>query len=640
MALSSFAQKKEILFTVNEKPYFTDEFSRIYKKNIDLVKDESQKDIKKYLELFIGYKLKVNKALKLGLDKNDNYITELKSNRTQLAKNYLTDSKVTQALIDEAYGRLQKEIRASHILITVDENAAPADTIVAYNKILDIRKKALSGADFGLLAQENSGDTSAKENKGDLGYFSAFRMVYAFENGAFKTQKGQISMPVRTRFGYHLIKVVDVRDNRGEMSAAHIMIAKATDPAKEAETKTKIDDIYKKIQQGESFETLAQQFSDDKSSSEKGGVLNKFASGQLSSEEFESVAFGLSKENPMSKPFQSAFGWHIVKFIEKYPVRTAKEMQQELSAKISKDERSRKITTAVNNSLRKEYPLSVDSSVAADAFKMLTQDYIAGTWKVPENAQFLEKSMLSVGTKKISAKQFLSYLNEQQRTYKDSKLSLKSIFDKNLEKFSEEQLNVLADENLENKFPEFANVVEEYRDGLLLFDLMEKEIWEKAKKDSVGLKAFFDKNKMNYKWKNRLDVSIASSLKKEIVEKAAAMLKAGKSIADIKKTLNTDKNIEVMFNEGIFEEGNPILQKNVLYKTGVSDIIQNKDYYFVTKVNKLLPEGLKTLNESKGKAINDYQQYLEENWVSELKKEFTVKVNDAVFEKIRTEIQK
>ena len=636
----SFAQEKDILFSINDKPYYTDEFTRIYKKNIDLVKDESQKDLKKYLELFIGYKLKVNKALKIGLDKNENYLTELKSNRSQLAKNYLTDSKVTQSLIDEAYSRLQKEVRASHILIMVDENAASADTLAAYNKILEIRKKAVAGDDFGKLAQDNSQDTSAKENKGDLGYFSAFRMVYAFESGAFNTTKGQVSMPIRTRFGYHLIKVNEIRPNRGEMSAAHIMISKAAEPSKEPEAKAKIDDIYKKIQQGENFAALAQQFSDDKSSSEKGGVLNKFASGQLSSDVFENVAFTLTKENPISQPFQSQYGWHIVKFIERFPVKTAQEMQQELSAKISKDERSRKITNAVNSKLKKEYPVKTDDQVLAEAQKLLTPEYFSGTWKMPESSPVYDKIILSVGSKKVLAKKYVTFLSDQQRTAKDAKVVLKTISEKSYDKFIEEQLNIFADENLENKFPEFANVVEEYKDGLLLFDLMEKEIWDKSKKDTLGLKAFFDKNKLDYKWKNRLEVSVVSSTKKEIVEKATLMLKDGKSSTEIKNALNTNKNIEVMINEGTFEEGNAALPKNVTFKTGITDIVQDKEYYFVTKVNKILPETSKSFEDAKGKTINDYQQFLEENWVSELKKEFSIKVNENVFEKVKKQIQK
>ena len=358
LQLASFAQtaNKEALFTIDDKPYYTDEFLRVYNKNLDLVKDESQKDLTQYLELFVGYKLKITKANKLGLQNGEAYKNELASYRTQLSKNYLTDSKVTNELVVEGYERSKKEIKAAHILILVDENAAPADTLVAYNKAKEIRGRALKGEDFGQLAVEFSQDPSAKENKGDLGYFSSFRMVYAFESAAFRTPIGTISNPIRTRFGYHLIKVEDVRDNRGEVSVAHIMILtpKEDKPEDKAAAKTKIDDIYQKLQQGEKFEELAKQFSEDKSSSSRGGVLTRFGSGQLSAEEFENVAFTLTAQNPISTPFQTRFGWHIVKLIEKYPLKSFEEMKTELENKVGKDDRSRLITNSLNEKLQKK----------------------------------------------------------------------------------------------------------------------------------------------------------------------------------------------------------------------------------------------------------------------------------------------
>ena len=262
---------KEVLFTIDDKPYDTEEFIRVYNKNLDLVKDESQKDLTQYLELYIGYKLKVNKAFKLGLQNGAQYQNELKSYRTQLSKNYLMDSKVTQELLDEGYARLQKEINASHILLMVDENASPEDTLAAYNKIRAIRDRIVKGGeDFGTVAAETSQDPSAKDNKGNLGYFTAFRMVYAFENGAYNTPLGQVSMPVRSRFGYHIIKVNDIRNNRGEVAVSHIMILKPKEGEDPTKAKTTIDEIYQKLQQGEQFEELAKQFSEDKSSSTKG----------------------------------------------------------------------------------------------------------------------------------------------------------------------------------------------------------------------------------------------------------------------------------------------------------------------------------------------------------------------------------
>lgn len=639
--LATYAQNstKEVLFTIDNKPYYTDEFSRIYKKNIDLVKDDSQKDLDKYLELFIGYKLKINKANKLGLENNPKYKSELASYRTQLAKNYITDTKVTKELIEEGYNRSLKEVHAAHILLNLEENAVPVDTLKIYNQMLDIRKKALGGEDFSKLAKQFSQDPSAKENSGDLGYFSAFRMVYPFESAAFKTKKGDISMPVRTRYGYHILKVLDIRDNRGEINVAHIMIAKQTEPKLEEKAKNTIDDIYKKLQQGEKFETLAQQFSEDKSSAEKGGVLNRFASGQLSSNQFEDIAFSLSNENPLSAPFQTEFGWHIVKFIERFPTKTFDEMQADLDTKIRRDDRSRLITNSMNDKLRKEYPIKRDDKLYAAISKTVNKDYLAGTWKMPVETKALDKNLFTIKDKPVTGVDFLAYLEKQQKGLKDVKVSLSQIVDKIYEQFVDDQLNTYYDNNLENKFPEFKDVMEEYRDGLLLFDLMEKEIWEKSKNDTIGLENFYKSHKFNYQWKNRVDALITSSTKVDIIKKAQKMLKNNATSEAIKEKLNLDKKVEIMENQGVFEEGNEVLPKNVKFVIGVSDVEKKGDYFFVTRVNKVLPDGEKSLEDCKGKVINDYQQYLEENWVSDLKKEFTINVNSAVFEKVKKEIK-
>ena len=643
LSLASYAQssKKEVLFTIDDKPYYTDEFSRVYNKNLDLVKDESQKDLTQYLELFIGYKLKVNKANKLGLQNGEAYKNELGTYRTQLSKNYLSDSKVTKELMEEGYNRSLKEIKASHILITVDENATPADTLAAYNKIVGIRQKAMNGEDFGILAVENSQDPSAKENQGDLGYFSSFRMVYAFENAAYKTPKGKISNPIRTRFGYHIIKVNEIRDNRGEVTVAHIMILNPTEDKPELKEKAKstIDDIYKKIQQGEKFEELAKQFSEDKSSSSKGGVLSRFGSGQLSSEEFENAAFSLTKENPLSAPFLSKYGWHIVKLIEKHPVKTYDEMKTELENKVGKDDRSRLITNSLNEKLRKKYPIKRDDKLYAALSKTVTNDYYENKWEVPTDTKAFDGKLFVVKDRNISGTAFLNYAKIQQKAGMTLK-PINKLVDNLYPKFVDEQLNTYYVDNLEGEFPEFAAVMEEYRDGLLLFDLMEKEIWDKSKTDTIGLQAFYDSRKASYQWKNRLDVNIISSTDIEMVKKAQKMLKQNSTSEQIKDKLNTKEKVAIMTNSSVFEEGNDALPKNLKYEVGISDIIKEGEYYFVTKVNKVIPAGTKTLDECKGKVINDYQQYLEQNWVTDLKKEFTVKTNLDVFEKVKKELKK
>ncbi|HWR94349.1 MAG TPA: peptidylprolyl isomerase [Flavobacterium sp.] len=633
--------KKEVLFKINDNSYYTDEFIRVYNKNLDLVKDESQKDLDNYLELFIGYKLKINKAYSLNLQDGESYKSELNNYRNQLAKVYMTDSKVTEELVNEAYNRSLSEIKASHILIFVDENAAPADTLKAFNKINEIRKRALKGEDFGELAATSSEDPSAKENKGDLGYFSVFRMVYPFETAAYKTIKDEISPIFRTKFGYHILKVTEVRKNRGEVEVEHIMILNSKDgnPEENAKAKQKIDDIYQKIKQGENFENLAKQFSEDKSSSSKGGKLNRFASGQLSSEEFENVAFSLTAENPISAPFETKYGWHIVKLLEKFDVKTFEEAKPEIEMKVSKDDRSRLITNSLNEKLRKKYNVKRNEKLYSSIVKTVNNAIYESKWELPVNLKLYEGTLFSIEKKNILGTQFLDYIYSHQK--EENKLKpLNAYVNKLYETFLDEQLNSYYKDNLESEFPEFAAVVDEYRDGLLLFDLMEKEIWEKSKTDTIGLNSFYDLRKENYRWKERLDIVILSSTSSDAIKKAQKMLKKKNTSEEIKEKLNTKDNVLVMSNTGVFEIDNDALPKGLKPVEGISEIIKDGEYYFVCKINKVLQAQTKTLEECKGKVINDYQQYLEDNWVGNLKKEYTVKVYQDAFERVKIELKK
>lgn len=643
LALNMTANAQEatnkVLFTIDNKPYYTDEFVRVYNKNLDLVKDESQKDLNQYLDLFIGYKLKINKANILGLQGDPVYQAELNQYRGQLAKNYLTDSKVTKELVDEAYSRSKKEVKASHILFLVNENATPADTLKAYKKALDVRQKALKGEDFGELAKKYSEDPSAKDNSGDLGYFSAFRMVYPFETAAFKTSKGQISQPIRTNFGYHLIKVDDVRENRGEVIVAHIMIMhpEVADADKKAQAKKTIFDINAKLRQGENFETLARQFSEDKSSSSKGGVLNRFGSGQLSSAEFEDVAFSLSSTNPVSEPFESQFGWHIIKLVEKFPVKPLADMQLELENKIARDDRSKLIADAMNEKLRKKYAPKRHEKTYNAIVKSVTNDIYEGKWTA--NDKIAAEDLLSINESVIKADSFMSFMENQQKAglaIKPIKKQVDALYDS----FVDIQLNSYYDANLEREFPEFAAIMDEYRDGLLLFNLMEKEIWEKAKTDTIGLQKFYKNNASKYQWTDRVDAVILSSTNQDVINRALRLLKKNKSADEIRTSLNTTDVVNIMVKSGVYEHESDVLPKGLRFKKGMSKVIKDGDYYFVVKVNKLLPARAKTLDEAKGRVINDYQQYLEENWIKSLKSEFNIHVNQDVFSELKNNMNK
>jgi peptidyl-prolyl cis-trans isomerase SurA len=640
--LNSFAQNgKDVLFTIDNNPYYTDEFKRIYLKNLDLVKDDSQKDLNQYLDLFIGYKLKVSKAYKLGLQNNSKYLSELGSYRSQLSKTYVNDSKVTNQLIEEAYNRSLKEVKASHILLSFDENIKGADTLAFYNKALELKKRIEKGENFEDVAQANSQDPSVAENKGNLGYFSAFRMVYAFESAAYKTKIGQISNPVRTRFGYHLIKVTDVRDNKGEVTVAHIMILNPADATPEAKTKAKqtIDDIYKKIQQGESFEALAGQFSEDKSTATKGGVLQRFGTGQLSSETFENVAFSFVNKGDISQPFDSGFGWHIVKLIEKHPIKSLSESKAELESKIKRDERSIIITNTLANKLKAKYTTETNKMQFQNVEKIVTDEIYSQTWELPKNKENIKGDILTIDkTKKVDTPTFVNYLYSQQKNKLTTK-PVKNLVAEIFESWKGEQLIAYYNDNLEKEFPEFKNVMDEYRDGLLLFDLMEKEIWNKSKNDTIGLQKYYELNKSNYKWKDRYDVDILSSTDEKVIEAAQKMLQKGKSIEAIKAKFNKDDKVAIMVKSGLFEENYDILEKLPTITKGVNNLFKDANYTFVVNVKNIKPAEIKPFEDCKSRVINDYQQHLEATWVDDLKKEFSVKVNQDVFEKAKQQLK-
>ena len=643
-SLANFAQQneKQVLFTIDETPFYTDEFTRVYNKNLELVKDDSQKDLDNYLELFVGYKLKVEKAKKLGLQNNTKYQNELNSYRNQLAKNYLNDSKVTNQLVEEAYNRMKEEVRASHILVMVDESASPKDTLKAYNKVLDIKKRLKAGEKFEDLAAKFSEDPSAKMNKGDLGYFGAFRMVYPFETAAFNTKVGEVSKIVRTRFGYHLINVTDRRANKGDVTVKHIMLLKPKNLAPEEVQKVEdnINDIYKKIQQGESFEELAKQFSDDKSTAPKGGLLQRFGAGQLTSKEFEDVAFSLKEKGEVSKPFMSQFGWHIVMLVDKHPLQPLTELKPEIEGKIKRDDRSRLITNSLVNRLSKKYSRKKNSKLYNKIVKTVNDSYYTRNWEQPENAKDYNQTLLTINKdKQITGSAFLTYLESQQKNGLKIK-PVSSLVNELYKQWSDDQLVQYYNENLEREVPEFNYVMEEYRDGLLLFDLMEKEIWDRAKNDTVGAQKYYQNNLDKFMWKERYNVDIYSSTEKSFVEKTQKYIKKGKSAEAIKDKINKKGKVNIMAKSGLFEADYDVLPELAIEKTGATKITKKGNYYFVANVKSIKPKEAKALEECRGAVVSDYQQYLEDNWVNELKKEFTVKVNQDVFNDIKKQLHK
>ena len=320
LAFTALFAQNETVFTYGPYKVSKSEFVDVYSKNnISAKGNFDDKSIREYLDLYIKFKLKVQEAKDMKLNEKEAIIKEFETYRKQLAKSYLVDKKVTEQLLQEAYERAKKEVKASHILLRLAPDASPEDTLKVYQNAMGIRKQLIDGKeDFAKVAKEKSEDPSAKKNGGDLGYFSVLQMVYPFECGAYNTKKGNISMPVRTQFGYHLIKVDDVRPANGSIKTAHLFIKvpQSIIEDKNSTYKKKIDDIYAKLKAGEKFETLVAQFSEDPTTAQKGGELPWFTSGRMI-KSYEDAAFALKANGDVSEPIRTAYGWHIIKRIDK-----------------------------------------------------------------------------------------------------------------------------------------------------------------------------------------------------------------------------------------------------------------------------------------------------------------------------------
>ena len=630
MQLNGQSAKNDVLFTVADEPVYTSEFLRVYNKNLDLVQDDSQKNIDEYLKLFTNYKLKLKEAKSLGLDKNASYLKELDKYKKQLAKNYITDSKVTDALVKEAYNRMSYEVNADHILVKVNENATQQDTLKAYTEILKLRDRALNEGFEKVRAEVHNGQTLFGEK---LGYFTGFKMVYKFENVAFNTNVGDISEPFRTRFGYHIVNVLDKRKSRGERTVAHIMLVEKNQDSLSEKPEVKIQEIYKKLTQGESFESLAKQFSDDKNSAPNGGKLKPFSGGQIRAKAFEDVAFNLEKEGDVSEPFKTEFGWHIVKLHKITNVPSFEEMKPELVEKVKRDDRSKLIDEALTNKLKLKYNIGVEPNLEYFV-SILNNDYFKRTWSLPDNFNGRE-SLIKIGDKQFTNNDFAVYLLNTQRQ-RTKEAPFETLVSEKYQSFLKESLIKYQEDHLESENEDYANIVAEYRDGLLLFDLMENTIWNSSKSDSIEIERFYQKNKVNYFKPERINAVVAVSTKQKTLKKVSKLLSKNMKLDQIKSLVNGNDKIDVIFTSDVMDAEHQALPEAFEFKKGVSKIYKHNDSFVVVKVNEVLPKEQKSFNEAKGKVISDYQNYKEEKWLNDLKAKYVVKVNEDVLSDIKS----
>jgi len=654
---------QQTLFTVDQDEILTDEFSYVYEKNNMNDKElYSQESLDEYLELYINFKLKVKAAEEAGLYEDPALRTELKKYRRQLAKSYLTDREVNDELIREAYDRSKVERSVSHILLKFDSNMTPADTMEMWDEMLLIKKEITTGGKtFAKAANAYTDDRDPNSKEavdGNIGYITAFNTIYPFETVAFSAEIGEVEGPIKTVYGYHLILVDDERPAKGKAEVAQILlkIPELADESMKKGIKARIDAIYQELKSGANFEELARKHSEHKVSASKGGYLGWFGTGVLT-EQFDQKVFSLKNHGDFSKPFLSEYGWHIGKLISKKEIGSYDEMKGELKRRVENNSRSRVSRSSFIKKLKKDYRLSEDR----DAYYEVTDEidiieFTQGKWDASTTAK-MSKPIIKISGKPYAQSKFGKFIQMSQNRPEIQKLKG---FDKKLkvmyERFVEEELIKYEDENLENKYEDFRRLMKEYRDGILLFELTNRKVWDKASKDTVGLETFFKANRDNYLFEDRLEAKIytceskaqaktlfnqltefkkTQSSKKYLKKIAKGKWKGGdeETIVNGINALSPDKKIKT--HKGLFEKGDHKVIDAVDWSPGVSRIVETEDGRFaVAWIKQVRSPEQKELSDCRGYVISDYQNQLEKEWVQELREKYKVSVQDKVLKSL------
>lgn len=624
-----------VLLTVAGDNIPRSEFDRVFRKNNNKDSTYDEKAVREYLDLYINYKLKVKEAEAQKLDTSETFINELSGYRKQLAQPYLTDKEVSENLIREAYERLKKDVHASHILIKVAPDALPRDTVAAYNRILKIREMIMKGADFSKMARDSSEDPSAKENNGDLGYFTGMQMVYPFETAAFNTKAGQVTAPLRTRFGYHLIKVIDSRPAQGEIHVAHIMVKlpkDASDSTVKA-AKARIDEAYTKLKNGIPFDSLVSKYSDDKSSAKKGGEIAWFGTGRMVPE-FEKAAFSLKKDGDYSVPVKTNYGWHIIKRLEKREVPSFEEKKGELKQAIMKDSRNDMSKTSMVNKIKTDYQFKEFPKNKTEFIQSLDTNLLNGEWDL-NKADKLNKSLFTLNdggnVKTYTQQDFAKYVSTHQS--KRTNTSPQMIGNELYNSFVTETMLAYEETKLDSKYPDFSNLMKEYRDGILLFDLTDQMVWSKAVKDTNGLKEYHVKNNKNYMWPSRAEAVIYTFSNDAVAADFHKQLKKGKYAVDtIIARINRTTPGSITLKQGKFAKGDNEYVDKTPWAKGFGNDLMKENQVILVEIKDVLPPQPKSLDEAKGLITADYQSYLEKSWIQELRSKYPVKVNEEVLQ--------
>jgi len=625
--------KNDLLLSVANVPVFADEFIYAFNKNRSPDSVVTRTDIDDYIDLYINFKLKVMEAKERGMDTTSAFKKEFSSYISQLDNSYLHANNDSEELVKEAYERMQIEVRAAHILFAVAESDSPNDTLAAYKNALAVRDSIIGGAPFEKMATKFSTDPSAKQNFGDLGYFSALQMVYPFETAAYHTVIGEISLPIRTKFGYHLIKVIDKKANEGKVKVAHIMIRKGDGD------KDKAYDIYDQLMKGADWKESCQKFSEDNQSSKQGGALTPFSRNQIVPE-FANAAFLLTTPEEISEPIQTPYGWHIIKLIDKLPVSDFEASEKQIRAQVRRDSRSQISEQKMIERLANENAWIENSENVQLVISPENLNYQNDTLLF-EESKLAKLVLFKIKGNPYNARDYYALIDTSAQQKKT-----KAYLYAQYKKFKEESIINYEKAHLAEKYEEYRFLNQEYFDGILLFSIMEDEVWAKAGKDSLGLSQYYEQHKNEFIDTTKLKVALFSSMDSTIIHSIAMQIPLVKDYKNM--SLKEKENMVAQYNgtpqlslqldSGEFViDRHPILQKLALPYSETIINGEKKWYYVMPLRNNNLPIPLK---EIKGKLIADYQVVLEERWLAKLKERYAVQINLPTLKNIYKQLEK
>jgi len=631
-------QENDILLTIDDHQISRQEFLRIYNKNQQNLQSGEKADVGEYLELFINFKLKVIEAENKGLDTLHAVEQEMEKYRHELAKPYLIDQPTLDKLIKEAYQRSKKEVRARHILIRMPRPTSYEDTLHAYEKIQGIRERITKKKeDFAAVARATSDDPSVKSNGGDLGYFTALQMVYPFENQAYNMEVDQVSQPFRTRYGYHLLKKTGERQAKGQVKVAHIMLVAPQSMPEEKKKKKKeqINDLYHRLKQGESFEKLAEKYSEDKNSAAQGGELPWFGVGRMVPS-FEKAAFSLDQPGQYTRPVKTPIGWHIIKMLDRKTPGSFEEEKTELKRKITNSPRYEISQDSLIATLKKEYTFAQKKNNFIDLYQFVDQEnHQLKQDQMKSSMQ--NKTLFSLNDQPYTTNDLIRFMNDLPRDLKGN-FRGQYLLDTAYLRFIDKEFIDYEKERLPEKYPEYKYILKEYHDGILLFEIMDRQVWTKASEDTAGLKKYFQNHRNNYMWGERFKGKIYLCDDKQTLKEVKKMKKGGlfrKKYDDneLLEKLNSENQKQLEIKEGKFHKGeNPIIDLQA-WDIGSKEKLDEKRPYLV-KGEKLSPQP-KSFEEARGAVLADYQNYLEKQWLEQLKEKYAVQVNENVLSEIK-----